>query len=307
VDAGTVDWLLAGDPAIRWQVLAGLPSGDATAAEAERARVACDGWGARLLAEQQKSGRWAGGLYDPKWISTHYTLDLLRWLGLPCDHEPARKAAALLLQGSHADGGIAYGRGRKHSETCQTGMVLALTSYFGVGGERPHEIVAHLIDAQLTDGGWNCRSYYGATHSSFHTTILTLEGLLEYTQAFPDRVGPATKAAEAGREFLLEHRLFRSHRTGEIVHPVLTKFAFPPQWHYDVLRALDHFRAADAPRDVRLEDAVALVERRRRKDGRWPAAYRHPGRMFFELEPSRAPSRWITLRALRALQWWEGD
>src|SRR5262249_27747570 len=107
-----------------------------------------------------------------------------------------------------------------------------------------------------------------------------------------------------GREFLLAHRLFRSHRTGEIIKPVFTRFAFPPRWHYDVLRALDHFQAVGAPRDPRLSDAIDLVHRGRSEAGRWPLQQVHRGKTYFELERQGAPSRWNTLRALRVLKWW---
>ena len=117
----------------------------------------------------------------------------------------------------------------------------------------------------------------------------------------------AVRAAQSrGREFLLEHRLFRSHRTGEVINPVFTRFAFPPRWHYDVLRGLDYFQAVDAPRDERLGDAIELVRRGRGEDGRWTLQHSYAGKTYFELERRGAPSRWNTLRALRVLAWWEG-
>jgi hypothetical protein len=145
----------------------------------------------------------------------------------------------------------------------------------------------------------------GATHASVHTTISALEGLRHY-ELHRGRHHRAVRAAQRrGREFLLAHRLFRSHRTGEIINPVFTLFSFPPRWHYDVLRALDYFQAVDARRDRRLTDAMDLVRTRRRGDGRWPLQNRHRGRTYFELERVGAASRWNTLRALRVLAWWE--
>ena len=108
-----------------------------------------------------------------------------------------------------------------------------------------------------------------------------------------------------GREFLLEHRLFRSHRTGEVIHPALTRFAHPPRWHYDVLRALDYFQSVCAPRDPRLEEGIELVRRARGEDGRWLLQGSYKGNTFFDLERVGKPSRWNTLRALRVLKWWE--
>src|ERR671931_152548 len=133
---GVIPWLLDGDPAIRWQTLRDLLGASERTVERERRRVARDGWGARLLARQDPEGTWAGGLssdgglYSPKWTSTTYTMLLLRDFGLPATNRQARRACPLLLdQGQQPDGGINYGwRGR--GETCITGMVLSLLSYF---------------------------------------------------------------------------------------------------------------------------------------------------------------------------------
>jgi hypothetical protein len=186
-------------------------------------------------------------------------------------------------------------------------MVLAAAAYFRLKDDRLHRFAGYLLGQQMPDGGWNCRSYWGDTHSSFHTTILVLEGLLEYDRFEPHGVARVREAQARGREFLLNHRLFRSHRTGKTINPAWTRFSFPPRWHYDVLRGLDYFRAAGAPRDERLSDAIEVVRKRRKPDGRWMLQNRYPGKTFFELEKLGEPSRWNTLRALRVLRWWEGD
>jgi hypothetical protein len=169
-------------------------------------------------------------------------------------------------------------------------------------------VAEHLVEQQMQDGGWNCRAmpgYGGATHGSFHTTISALEALAEY-EKFRAR-GVARGAQERGREFLLEHRMFRSHRTGKLVKPEFLQFSFPPRWYYDVLRGLDYFAGCQAERDERLGDAIALVERKRRPDGGWLLENRHPGRTFFEMEAPGELSRWNTLRALRVLRWWNRE
>jgi hypothetical protein len=299
-----IGWLLEGDPAIRWQVRRDLLDAPEPVWRREQARVATDGWGARLLELRDTGGRWGGGLYSPKWVSTTYTLLLLYRCGLPARHPIANDGCRLLLDaGFTTNGGIDLSVTIGRPETCVTGMVATLCSWFGLDDERVDDVIGYLLQEQMEDGGWNCLREKGAAHSSFHTTIIVLEALTEYRSA---RHGAeAIAAAAAGREFLLQHRLYRSHRTGEVVDERMTRFSFPPRWHYDVLRALDHFRAAGAERDDRAEDAVALVLGRRRRDGRWPLQNRHAGRVHFELEPSRGPSRWNTLRALRVLRWWD--
>jgi hypothetical protein len=186
-------------------------------------------------------------------------------------------------------------------------MVLSLLCYFDHDAGGVDAIADHLLGQQMDDGGWNCQRPYGATHASVHTTISVLEALRMYELHRGRRRRAVRMAQMAGREFLLAHRLFRSHRTGGIIKPVFIRFSFPPRWRYDILRALDYFRAADAGRDERLADAIDIVRRNERKDGRWPLQHRYGGKTFFQLERLGAPSRWNTLRALRVLKWWEGD
>jgi hypothetical protein len=122
---------------------------------------------------------------------------------------------------------------------------------------------------QMTDGGWNCRYHRsGATHASFHTTTSVLEALQEWSSARRKPDGELLCAAAAGRECLLAHRLYRSHRTGAVVRSEFTRFTFPHWWKFDVLRGLDHFRVADAW-DPRVLDPARLVASKRGKDGRW--------------------------------------
>lgn len=305
--AGSVlDWLMDGDPSIRWQVLRDLKAASPEVVERERARVAEEGWGAQFLSVQDPDGKWGGGLYTHKWTSTTYTLLLLRRLGLPPDHPQARHGCQVLLDsGFYRDGGINFFASLDHSETCVTGMVLSILAYFDYPDERLVSIAEHLLGQQMPDGGWNCQSYNGAHHSSLHTTLSVLEGLWLFEQMHPEHAGRVQAARQGGHEFLLAHRLYKSHRTGQVIDEKMTRFSFPPRWFYDVLRALDYWQDAYAPADPRLEDAIALVHRRQKPDGRWVLQNRHTGRVYFDMEKVGQPSRWNTLRALRVLRWWE--
>jgi len=310
-----IAWLLRGDPAIRWQTVRDLAGASEAAVERERSRVARAGWGARLLARQDPAGTWAGGvspqagLYSPKWISTTYTMLLLRDFGLPAANRQAHKACTLLLdRGLQPDGGINYGtwaQWTRRAETCVTGIVLSILSYFRYEDARLETVADHLLEQQMPDGGWNCRRPYGATHSSVHTTISVLEGLRQYELHRPYKGRQVRAAQRRGREFLLLHRLFRSHRTGAVIKPVFTRFSFPPRWHYDILRALDYFQAVGATRDERLSEAIDIVRGGQRPDGKWLLENRYNGKTYFELERLGGPSRWNTLRALRVLKWWD--
>jgi hypothetical protein len=157
----------------------------------------------------------------------------------------------------------------------------------------------------MADGGWNCQRVRGATHASFHTTISVLEGMYEYGQAYPEGATALENAIGKAHEFLLIHHLYKSHRTGKIVDPAMTRMHFPPRWHYDFLRALDYFQSIRADQDGRMKDAMELLKAKQQPNGRWAAYRPWPARVFFEMEKAGEDSRWNTLRALRVLKWWE--
>ncbi|HRQ39389.1 MAG TPA: hypothetical protein PLD25_15890 [Chloroflexota bacterium] len=307
-----IQWLLDSDPAIRWQVKQNLLGAPAAEVAAERARVATEGWGAQLLALQGADGSWGGTAFNQELDSTMHVLSLLREMGLDPAGDAAQRAVGLVRdhvrwQGWDWDGtwrgwdfvGNPFFAGEV--EPCINGQVGASGAYFGQDIQR---ILDLLLGEQLPDGGWNCEAANGSTRSSFHTTICVLEALLEYERALGD--SPEVTAARLrGQEYLLERRLLRRLTTGEVIDPAWTRFAFPTWWHYDVLRGLDYLRQAGVTPDERVAEAVALVESKRGGDGRWPLETRHPGVMAIELgETEGQPSRWITLRALRVLDWY---
>lgn len=293
---------MEGDPSLRWQVLRDLENVSESVWSAEQKRVATEGWGARLLGHQDENGRWTPRLYGKKWISTTYSMVLLRRLGLPAgDPRAVRSCLLFFEEGLSADGGMHFSSSKNaRSEACITGMVLAFLCWFRVDDVRRERLVDYLLANQLADGGWNCR--HRADHSSFHTTTTVLEAWREYAEAAGPRVAEAEAAEARGREFMLRHRLFKSHRTGEVVDKRMLGLSFPPRWHHDVLRGLDYFWSAKSLDDDRLEDAIEAVQGKQRKDGRWPLQQRWRGETWFEMETVGEPSRWNTLRAMRVFE-----
>jgi hypothetical protein len=307
-------WLMDSDPAIRWQVLRDLDDAPDTVVAAERARVATEGWGATLLSLRDDDGQWAGGACFPAehewsdaegqpWTSTLHTLELLHDFGLDPSSPQAVETIALVRDNcrwEHAGQPFFDGE----VEECINGRTVALAAYFG---QEVDAVVERLLGAQLDDGGWNCWTEHGSVRSSFHTTVNVLEGLLAHERATGETPAVAT-ARRRGQEYLLDRHLFRRLSTGEVVDPAWLQFSFPVRWRYDVLRALDYFRAVgDAP-DPRIDEAVQLLRGKRQADGSWLLENTHRGRTHFALEDGDGrPSRWNTLRALRVLRWYENS
>lgn len=295
--ASTLDWLLEGDPAIRWQTLRDLSDADEAQWRIEQERVASEGWGARLFDHQDDDGRWTPRLYGKKWISTTYTMVLLRRMGLPRSDPRALKSCQLFFK---------EGLGtRRNSETCIHSLVLGLLYWFDVDDAQREPVLEYLLAKQLEDGGWNCDVQ--SRHGSFHTTASALEALRECAVAGTSRKDEIEAAEARGREFFLEHRMFRSHRTGEVVNQRFLRFSFPPHWHFDVMRGLDYFWSSGSLTDPRLQEAIDLLVEKGDEDGRWPLQQRWPGETWFEMETVGEPSRWNTLRAMRVLEGWSGE
>ena len=304
-------WLLESDPALRWQVLRDLTDAPPEQVRAERELVATHGWGARLLALQGADGQWGGGTYWPDhdddphgqpWTATTYSLLLLRDFGLNPASREARRAVSLVREKSRwEEGNQPFFEGE--TEPCINGMAVGLGAYFG---ENVDTVVERLVSEQLPDGGWNCEAGHGSTRSSFHTTICVLEGLLQHEHATGGS-GASRAARHRGEEYLLDRRLHRRKSTGSEVDPGWLQFSYPTRWFYDVLRGLDYFRSAGGTPDERLGEAAEVVRSRQQPDGTWLLENTHPGKVHFTLEDGDGqPSRWNTLRALRALRWYEG-
>jgi hypothetical protein len=300
-DESVIDWLLAGDPAIRWQVMRDLLDEPPEKWERERARVVHEGWVAELLGHQREDGEWPAG----RWTASTWTLLLLVDLGLPEGHPAASRPLKRLLDrfmspDTEVDGAAML----KRVDLCHLGFWLGLGAHFLGDDKRLPALGEAVLSAQYDDGGWNCqmRNYPNRRHSSFHTTFNVLENARP--AAAKGLVSePAFHKAEARAvEFMLAHRLYRSDRTGEVISERFTHLTYPWHWHYNVVRGLDYMRLTPAISDARLADAVDLLHEKRKPNGRWPLQKRIPGTLLVEMEKPGQESRWNTLRALRVLR-----
>jgi hypothetical protein len=301
VEPEVLDWLLEGDPAIRWQVMRDLLDAPQAEWEAEQQRTLERGWVAELLERRGADGEWPAG----RWTASTWTLLLLVALGVPERHAGARPALIGLLDrfipsDEEVDGAFLL----KRVDLCHLAFWLGLGAYFLDDDPRLTPLAEAILSAQFDDGGWNChmRNHPHKKHSSFHTTFNVLEnvriavdqGVLE-SAAFED-------AEARAAELMLAHRLYRSDRTGEVISDRFTHLTYPWHWHYTYLRGLDYLRLTPAIADQRLDDPIELLESQRKPNGRWPLQKRIPGTLLVEMEKPGTDSRWNTLRALRVLR-----
>jgi len=298
----TIEWLLEGDVAIQYQTRRDLLDENQPGLQK---RIASEGWGERYLALRNKDGHWGRDFYFPKWTSSHYTLLDLKHLNITPEQEQVRETIQkIITERKSADGGINPSDRIVVSDICINGMLLTYACYFGMPQEDLVSVIDYLVQNQMGDGGFNCMSNrQGAVHSSLHSTISVLEGLWEYKKNGYTYRLPELEAITAGSlEFILQHRLYRSDKTGEVIDRRMLLLSFPSRWYYDILRALDYFQSAGVPYDPRMEDALEVLRSKRRKDRAWPVQNRHPGEFHFEMEKTGGPSRWNTLRALRVFR-----
>ena len=296
-----IDWLLAGDPAIRWQVMRDLLDEPTQTWERERARTVETGCVAELLGYQGSDGEWPKG----RWTASVWTLLLLVAYGIPEDHPAARVPLERLFDrfmpaGQEVDGAYML----KRVDLCHLGFWLGLGAHFLPEDPRLPPLGAAAVSAQRADGGWNCaeRNHPDTHHSSFHTTFNVLENLgIAASRGIVE--GRALRDAEAGAaEFMLSHGLYRSDRTGEVISDRFTHLTYPWHWHYTFLRGLDYLRRTPSISDERLADSIELLRQKRKPNGRWPLQKRIPGTLLVEIEKPGQESRWNTLRALRVLR-----
>ncbi|HSJ29640.1 MAG TPA: squalene cyclase [Acidimicrobiia bacterium] len=320
VDEALIPWLLDSDPALRWQVERDLLSEPPEVWEATRAKVATEGFGARLLALQDPDGQWAGGAYFPAdfdftgpeaaeggqpWTATTWSLNMLREWGLDGSVLRERRTAELLAENSRWEyDELPYWGGEV--DCCINAYTVANGVWLGADIDG---IVAWFIEHRLEDGGWNCDWVEGSTRSSFHSTLNSLKGLLAYDAA-TGGTDATRQARERAEEYLLERDLFRRRSTGEPVDHWVNRYVYPFRWFYSVLNAAEYFRQArlldgKSP-DPRMGEAIEMIRMARQPDGTWIQERRHPGRVWFEVDaPAGEPSQWLTLYGARVLDWWD--
>lgn len=300
-----ISWLLKGDVSIQYMVYRDLLCEERSDLQS---RIHHEGWGTQLMSKRFPDGHWGLKFYQPKWISSHYTLLDLRNLCISPDSNLIQLSIDKILdEGKAMDGGIYLSSDK--SDVCVNGMFLNYASYFKSDPNKLKSIVDCLLIELMPDGGFNCRSNRaGAVHSSLHTTLSVLEGITEYEyNGYSYRLDELKKAAHSSKEFILQHQFYISDRTGKIINKNFLKIPYPRRWKYDILSALDYFQYSQSDWDDRMSSAIQVLLNKRNKEGTWNQQAKHPGQIHFEMEKAGKPGRWNTLRALRVLNHFNVD
>jgi len=294
-----IAWLLDSDVSIQYMTHRFLLRSSTEVLQRLQQRIALEGFGARLLSCRSDSGHWGQYYYQPKWTSTHYTLlDIKNIYApetlLPCREMIARMFRECILE----DGGLNLSKYAHPSDVCVDGMILNYASYFCPHEQRLDRLVSFLLEEQKPDGGftWDLQSGSGDPH----TTICVLEGLAQYHASIGRNTDSIVAASDRAIEYLLEHGLFSQN-----VDPRFQKLTYPYRYRYDLLRVLEFFATANIPYNARMRPAVEWLEAKRRPDGFWYLEHQHKGSVHFVLEETGKPSRFITLKALVILDYFQ--
>ena len=296
-----IRWLLEGDVSMQYLTHLHLLGSSGDVLSGLQRRIGTEGIGARLLGCRGENGHWGRWFYQPKWISTHYTLANLKDIGMPQDCAPCREMVSRAFDECMLpDGGVNFSRTMVQSDVCVDGMILGYAAYFCPDDPRVEKLADYLLSAALPDGGFSWNT--AGVCSDPNTTICVLEGFEAYGKAGLSRRLADVKAVQSkALEFLYQNNLFIG------ADARYQKLAFPYRYRYDLLRFLEYCAAAETGFDPRMKPALDWLDSKRRPDGKWMLELIHPGNVHFDMESVRQPSRFITLKAQRILRRYAAD
>jgi hypothetical protein len=305
-ETNAITWLLSGDPSIVYQTNRDLLNTDKDKLIKLQMNITKSGWARKFLdLRDNKTSMWGRGIYSPKWISTTYTMLDLKNIGIHPETKEYIESAKLLIDRLWK---IPVKKNEKFLDLCVCGMLLSLCCYSKINLPKINEISDFILEKQFADGGWNCRWTVDKDHSSLHTTINILEGLYEYLEnGYTYKKTNLITSIKKAHEFILMHKLYRSDKTGEVINDKMTKLSYPSRWKYDILRCMDYFRAAGQKYDIRMDNVLDIIIKKKMKNGHWPVQQKYSGLVHFDMEETGNESRWNTLRSLRVLNKYKMD
>lgn len=315
-------WLLEPDPtlpSVRYFALRDLldrPADDPDV-RAARAAIMASGPVPVILAAQQPDGWWAkpGTGYSPKYRATDWQLIILAELGAdPTDARVRRGGEYALSHGRTANGAFSYNAKPTPASMvhCLNGNLLYALMRLGFENDpRVHAVLDWLTRAVTGEEGM---IYYrsGTVGPGFacgdNGGLPCAWGAARALKALagvPDhlRTPPVQRAIQVCVDFLFSRNpAVADYPFIEKVSTAWFKLGFPVGYWSDVLDVTDLLATQGYGRDPRLAGAVEWVLRKQDEHGRWKMRNALAGKMWAEIEPQGAPSKWVTLRALRLLK-----
>jgi len=319
-------WLLEPDesnPAVRYLALrdiAGLPE---DSPELLKAKTVAMTAGAihRVLASQRPQGYWVkpGAGYSPKHTGTVWSLSLLAQLGADKSEPRVMAAAEYVLNSTVSPTGwFSYNGTPSGFIHCHAGYLGEAMINLGFSDD-PRVMSAIDLQAKLVTGEGIAptgsenpvRFYHYTSGPGFVCGKLPCAwGAVKAMKAIasvPDqrRTHIMRNALERGKELFFNADLmvckFSNLKNGQPSGNWF-KFGFPLFYVGDVLEVLDVMARLGEGQDPRLEKAWNLVLDKQDAEGRWPMEYSYNGKLWSDIEVKGQPSKWVTLRALRALK-----
>lgn len=324
--SAVLDWLLEKEnPSVRYFTLTGLMGRAKDDAEVQKAKRAIMETGPvpRLLALQNGDGSWStpASFYDDKYHGTVWTLILLAELGADPRDVRVKKACEFILSHSrHESGGFSVKESRithtglKSSVIpCLTGnMVWSLVTLGYEDDPRTADAISWITRYQRADDGIERvpeeeteKRLFAACFGRHTCHMGAAKALKALAFIPPEKRSPEVigKIRQLSEYFLI-HRLYRkSHNLRAISRPGWLKLSFPLMYQTDLLELLTIFMELRI-RDPRLEDALSVLVSKRDADGKWRMESSLNGKMNITIEEKGLPSKWITLRAMRVLDFY---
>jgi hypothetical protein len=324
-----LDWLLEKrDPGVRYfalRDLLGVPPDDPELAAARRATVRTPPVKA-ILEAMEPDGWWVkpGPGYSPKYTGTVWQVIFLGQLGADGAHRRVRKGADYVLEHSRTSlGGFSATATQGGMIHCLQGNLGAALLELGFGDDPRLRQALDWLARSITGEGIAPNSettaevrYLKSANSapgfvcSANNHLPCAWGAvpaLEALRRIPSRQrSPAVRRAiDTGVAFLFSREpAVADYPMGWSSKPNGSwfKFGYPMGYVADALRIAEVLVGLGHGRDPRLRRLKDLILSKRGPDGTWPLEYSYTGKTWFDLGAKRLPNKWITLRALRALQ-----
>jgi hypothetical protein len=321
-------WLLEKEsPGARYLALRDILQVPEDGAElrAARRKAHKEGPIAAVLSHMEPEGYWVkpGPGYNPKYRSTVWAAILLAQLGASLDEDKRISKACSYLMGHALIPGGQFSLTGSPSGTadCLQGNLCWALLELGCDPAqltKAFDWTARTVTgegiASLKDREAPVRYYAGKCGPNFacgaNNKLPCAWGGVKVMLAFGSlpkkmRTPVINRAIHRGVEFFLSvDPAAAAYPTGWSAKPSSNwwKFGFPVFYVTDLLQIVEAMASLGLGRDARLKNALALIRSKQDSNSRWMLEYDYTGKTWVDFGKKKAPNKWVTLRAIRALQ-----